>query len=113
VIALITISTRASLKKYHDFTLTLGLGEDGMGWEYERIGTEKEKMNVERELQDLRERLAKVGEWKSRHGEIEKELAKVWVDGGEDLPPPVYSENQDDKEMIVEGDIDSSPSAHA
>jgi len=39
-ITLITISTRASLKGYHTFNLTLGLGEDGSGWEYERIGTE-------------------------------------------------------------------------
>ena len=39
-ITLITISTRASLKRYHTFNLTLGLGEDGSGWEYDRIGTE-------------------------------------------------------------------------
>ncbi|OBT74076.1 hypothetical protein VF21_07097 [Pseudogymnoascus sp. 05NY08] len=80
-ITLITISTRASLKKYHTFNLTLGLGESGEEWEYERIGTEKEKMNVERELQELREHIGKVQEWKDRHAEIEKELAKVWVDG--------------------------------
>jgi ATP-binding cassette subfamily D (ALD) long-chain fatty acid import protein len=87
-LALITISTRASLKKYHDFNLTLGLGEHGQDWEYERIGTEKEKMNVERELQDLRERLAQVDQWKSRYEEIETELAKVWVDNGTVLPAP-------------------------
>jgi ATP-binding cassette subfamily D (ALD) long-chain fatty acid import protein len=86
--ALITISSRASLKKYHTFNLTLGLGENGDEWEYERIGTEKEKMNVERELQELREQLAQVEEWKARHAEIETELAKVWVDGGDVLPPP-------------------------
>jgi len=84
---LITISTRASLKKYHAFNLTLGLGADGTEWEYERIGTEKEKLNVERELQELRKSLAQVQEWKRRHEEIERELAKVWVDGGNVLPP--------------------------
>jgi len=76
------------LKKYHTFNLTLGLGENGDEWEYERIGTEKEKMNVERELQELREQLAQVEGRKARHTEIEKELAKVWVDGGDELPPP-------------------------
>lgn len=92
--ALITISTRASLKKYHTFNLILGMGESGDEWEFERIGTEREKMHVERELQELRERLAKVEEWKSRRDEIEKELAQVWVEGSEGapLPPPSYAE---------------------
>lgn len=101
--ALITISTRASLKKYHTFNLTFGLGESGEEWEYERIGTEKEKMHVERELQELREQLAQVDEWKRRHEEIEAELAKVWVAGGEgegdekedvELLKPEYKEKQ-------------------
>lgn len=104
--ALITISTRASLKKYHTFNLTLGLGESGEEWEYERIGTEKEKMHVERELQELREQLAQVEEWKKRHEEIEAELAKVWVAGGkgEDekegkvQPEPEYSEKSENME---------------
>lgn len=98
--ALITISTRASLKKYHTFNLTLGLGESGEEWEYQRIGTEKEKMHVERELQELREQLAQVEDWKRRHEQIEAELAKVWVAGGEgedekegvELPEPEYKE---------------------
>ncbi|KUI70909.1 Peroxisomal long-chain fatty acid import protein 2 [Cytospora mali] len=97
-ITLITISTRASLKKYHTFNLVLGVGDNGDEWEFERIGTEREKMHVERELQDLRERLAKVEEWKARRDEIEKELAQVWVEGGGDssLPPPPYtSEGQE------------------
>ena len=89
-ITLITISTRASLKRYHTFNLSLGLGEDGMGWEYERIGTEEEKMGVERELVELRERLAKVEEWEERKKGIEDELAKVWVEGGEVLDPPRF-----------------------
>ena len=86
--ALITISTRASLKKYHTFNLVLGMGERGDGWELQRIGTESEKMHVERELHELRERLSQVEKWKGRREEIEKELAKVWVEGGEELMPP-------------------------
>jgi ATP-binding cassette subfamily D (ALD) long-chain fatty acid import protein len=94
-ITLITISTRASLKKYHTFNLTLGLGEQGEAWELERIGTEKEKMGVERELTELRERLGKVEEWKRRREEIEGELAKVWVEGEKgELDPPPYEEVQ-------------------
>lgn len=90
--AIITISTRASLKRYHKYTLTLGLGEAGEEWEFQRIGTASEKSSVEKELKDLRERLANVEEWKKRRDEVEKELSKVWVDGGEELAPPAYAE---------------------
>ncbi|PGH12923.1 hypothetical protein AJ80_06528 [Polytolypa hystricis UAMH7299] len=93
-ITLITISTRASLKKYHTFNLTLGLGAEGNDWEIERIGTEKEKMGVEKELQELRKRLDNVEEWKRRKQDIEDELNKVWVDDGE-LEPPPYDEGID------------------
>ena len=72
---LITISTRASLKKYHTYNLTLGLGGDGADWDFERIGTEEEKMGVKRELQELRERLKLVEMWKHRRTKIEEELA--------------------------------------
>lgn len=89
-ITLITISTRASLKRYHTFNLTLGLGEDGSQWEWERIGTEEEKMGVERELADLRERLSKVKDWEARKATIEGELEKVWVEGGEELEKPDF-----------------------
>ncbi|BCS18806.1 putative peroxisomal ABC transporter (PXA1) [Aspergillus puulaauensis] len=91
-ITVITISTRASLKKYHTYNLTIGVGSDGEQWEFERIGTAKEKLGVEKELQEIRKRLDKVDEWKKRREEIDDELRKVWVDNGELAPPP-YEEN--------------------
>ncbi|KAF2758726.1 hypothetical protein EJ05DRAFT_362318 [Pseudovirgaria hyperparasitica] len=72
-ITLITISTRASLKRHHTFTLTLGSGPHGDEWEFQQIGTASEKSSVEKELNDLRDRLAKVEEWKLRRSEIERE----------------------------------------
>ena len=87
-ITLITISTRASLKKYHTYHLALGLGTESEQWSFETIGTEKEKMGVEKELQELRKRLDQVDEWKQRREDIEKELNRVWVEEGELSPPP-------------------------
>ncbi|KAH8179501.1 ABC transporter transmembrane region 2 domain-containing protein [Sarocladium implicatum] len=92
-ITLITISTRASLKKYHTYNLVIGQGDSDEGWEFERIGTEREKMQVEKELQDLRERLAKVDEWKKRREEIDAELAAVWTDKGDVVDPPPYTDS--------------------
>ncbi|KAI2472600.1 ABC transporter transmembrane region 2-domain-containing protein [Annulohypoxylon bovei var. microspora] len=89
-ITLITISTRASLKKYHTFNLSLGGGEGGDEWAFDRIGTEREKMQVEKELQELHERLSQVEQWKQRREEIENELAQVWVEGDATLDPPSY-----------------------
>ncbi|TQV96875.1 hypothetical protein V2A60_000490 [Cordyceps javanica] len=89
-ITLITISTRASLKKYHTYNLVLGQGETGDEWEFERIGTEREKLQVEKELQEIRERLSQVDEWKQRREDIDKELAAVWTDQGESLEAPEY-----------------------
>lgn len=95
-LALITISTRASLKRYHTYTLTLNIGDSGSGeWEFQRIGTASEKSSVEKELAELRERLAKVEQWKQRKQEIEEELGRVWVEGGEELPPPSYAETEE------------------
>ncbi|OAA82179.1 peroxisomal ABC transporter [Akanthomyces lecanii RCEF 1005] len=91
-ITLITISTRASLKKYHTYNLVLGQGETGDEWEFDRIGTEREKLQVEKELQEIRERLAQVDEWKQRREDIDKELAAVWTDQGESLDAPEYVE---------------------
>ncbi|TQS34363.1 hypothetical protein Golomagni_05256 [Golovinomyces magnicellulatus] len=100
-ITLITISTRASLKKYHKFNLTLGMGDDGNEWQFERIGTEKEKLEVERELLELREQMEKIPEWTSRKAEIEAELAKVWVEGGEELGESIHSEEPSQKEIEI------------
>ncbi|KAJ6779335.1 hypothetical protein PWT90_08391 [Aphanocladium album] len=94
-ITLITISTRASLKKYHTYNLVLGQGETGDEWEFERIGTEREKLQVEKELQEIRERLAQVDEWKQRREDIDKELAAVWTDQGESLDAPEYVEKSE------------------
>ncbi|KAL4928537.1 ABC transporter transmembrane region 2-domain-containing protein [Aspergillus undulatus] len=91
-ITVITISTRASLKKYHTFNLTIGVGADGEQWQFERIGTAKEKLGVEKEIQEIRKRLDKVDEWKKRREQIEDELRKVWVNNGELAPPP-YEES--------------------
>ncbi|KAL9053807.1 MAG: hypothetical protein Q9162_004526 [Coniocarpon cinnabarinum] len=116
-ITLITISTRASLKRYHTFLLTMGvppetamaaksssrpsspvpLGEEeGYTYHLQRIGTASEVRSVERELVELRERLGKVEEWKRRKAEIESELGEVWVAGGEKLEGAVYDDENDD-----------------
>jgi ATP-binding cassette subfamily D (ALD) long-chain fatty acid import protein len=100
--ALITVSTRASLKKYHTFNLVLGQGDNGDEWQFERIGTEQEKLQVEREVQELRERLAQVDEWKKRREEIDEELAAVWTDKGGALDAPVYAEEAESQPEPVE-----------
>ncbi|CAK7567404.1 MAG: ATP-binding cassette long-chain fatty acid transporter pxa1 [Sporothrix epigloea] len=111
-ITLITISTRASLKKYHTFNLILGMGERGDQWAFERIGTEREKQNVERELHELRERLAQVETWRARRAAIEEELAQVWVEGGESpLPPPPYAEKDEVQQAVSGKTFDSLKSA--
>jgi len=55
-----------------------------------------EKSSVEKELQELRDHLAKVEEWKQRRQEIEDELNKVLVEGGEELPAPAYEKQEDE-----------------
>ncbi|KAL5120417.1 ATP-binding cassette long-chain fatty acid transporter pxa1 [Pleosporales sp. CAS-2024a] len=116
-ITLITISTRASLKRYHTYTLTLGIGDAGEDWEFQRIGTESEKSSVEKELAELRERLSKVEEWKNRRAEIESELNQVWVRAdeeggqGEELAPPPYLEKHEDERVgHVHEDANDVPS---
>ncbi|KAK3904330.1 ABC transporter transmembrane region 2-domain-containing protein [Staphylotrichum tortipilum] len=101
-ITLITISTRASLKKYHTFNLTLN--PDGAAqWEFQRIGTETEKLHARRELEVLRERLAQVDKWKARHAEIEAELARVWVEGSDEaVEVPAYVTQGADEGVVAE-----------
>lgn len=110
-ITLITISTRASLKRYHTFALTLGIppetpspasdesssdaGPPFVGESYtysiQRIGTAAEKQSVEKELAELGDRLSKVEEWKNRRDEIDHELRMVLTEFGDKVPPPAYS----------------------
>ncbi|KAH0828311.1 hypothetical protein AYO21_07306 [Fonsecaea monophora] len=80
-ITVITLSTRASLRKYHTFNLVLGLGEEGFDWELVRIGTEEEKLGVEKEIAELKEKLAMVETWEKRRNEIQDELNHVFVVG--------------------------------
>lgn len=110
-ITLITVSTRATLKKYHTYNLTLGLGSDGEHWQFEQIGTAKEKLGVERELQELRKRLDKVDEWRQRREEIENELRKVWVEEGELAPPPYEEEAGESEQKVVEEQIEGGEEA--
>ncbi|KAG4034665.1 hypothetical protein MFRU_002g00220 [Monilinia fructicola] len=105
-ITLITISTRASLKRYHTFNLTLGLGDDGAEWEYERIGTEREKMGVEKELQELRERMEMEGAWEERRKKIDEELEEVWVEGGERLAEPAHIDGNGEGEIDGHAKVD-------
>lgn len=107
--ALITISTRASLKRYHNYTLTLGVAptpaspdgttfvDETYTYTLQRVGTDSEKQSVERELVELRARLGMVERWKKRREEIEVELRQVMISNGESLPPPKYIEKEEDR----------------
>ncbi|EST04538.1 Peroxisomal fatty acyl CoA transporter, transmembrane domain protein [Kalmanozyma brasiliensis GHG001] len=72
-ITLITISHRPSLFKYHEVLLRL-TGENG-AWETDFIGAETEQLSMEHEIEDLEKKMAEVEGWKTRIGEIQKELA--------------------------------------
>ena len=50
-------------------------------------------------MQELHERLSQVEGWKKRREEIDRELAQVWVEGGEQLAPPPYGEEEVTKEQ--------------
>ena len=101
-ITLVTISSRVSLKRYHEWCLDLGEGGEGegegegeQGWRFERVGTEGERGGVTREVERLRELVGKKGEWERRRGEVERELRRVFVEGGEgegELVRPGYVE---------------------
>lgn len=138
---MITISTRASLKRYHTFTLTLGILPSAPPSPYtttqqqqqqqqgypatttyhmQRIGTASEKQSVARELAELRERLAQVEAWERRRGEIERELGNVLVrpragerGGGGVLPAPRYVDQDATAEeaAVVDGPVGVEPAA--
>ena len=72
-ITLITISHRPSLFKYHEVLLRL-TGENG-AWETDFIGAETEQLSMEHEIEDLEKKMAEVEGWKTRIGEIQKELS--------------------------------------
>jgi ATP-binding cassette subfamily D (ALD) long-chain fatty acid import protein len=108
-ITLITISTRASLKKYHTFNLILGLGEESETWDLKKIGTEEEKMGVENELAELRKRLEQVENWKNRREEIEELLRQVTVEGEGDMTPPPYVEADAENTAGKDTSLDSRP----
>ena len=101
-LALITLTTRASLKRYHTHVLTLGLGPQGDDWDLQRIGTQSEKGSVDKELAELRKRLAGVEALKERRQEIEDELNKVWIKGGDKLDAPGYVAEEAQKERESE-----------
>lgn len=43
-------------------------------------------------------------EWKQRKQEIDAELSKVWVDGGDELAPPPYAEKEVAGKQVKEED---------
>lgn len=106
-ITLITISTRASLKRHHAFHLSLNgdVNVDDIddeddaattAWTFGRIGSAEDRVGVEKELSELRRRLDLASGWEARRREVVHELGRVWVkgDGGmkNELKPPVYGD---------------------
>lgn len=61
-------------------------------------------MQAERERAEIRERLSKVDEWKQRREQVEAELARVWVDGGDTLAAPEYVAVEEEEEIGGEED---------
>ena len=70
--ALITISHRPSLFKYHTHLLLLN-GDEG-SWKFETIGTKEERMSLDNEVAALEAKLKDVESDKARIEEINKEL---------------------------------------
>lgn len=107
-ITLITISTRASLKRHHAFHLSLGGDvtvkddddEDDGGstaWTFGRIGSVEDRVGVEKELSELRRRLDLASGWEARRREVVQELERVWVRGDDGVESEL-------KPLIYEGD---------
>lgn len=72
-VALLTISHRPALFKYHRFLLRL-TGNNGE-WEWETIGTREQIQSVEKELSSLKSKLQEVDGLRSRLAEIDNELS--------------------------------------
>jgi ATP-binding cassette subfamily D (ALD) long-chain fatty acid import protein len=103
-ITIVTMSTRASLKKYHSFQLTL----DGHGgWNLERIGGEVERGEVERELEELREKVRLAEEAQKRLEVVKEELGRVWVQGGKELEGSV-SDNYEELPVEKRNELERS-----
>lgn len=73
ITALLTISHRPALFKYHQFLLRL-TGDHGQ-WEMEQIGTQQQQQSLEKEMQSLEAKLQSVESLKTRLGEIDAELS--------------------------------------
>jgi ATP-binding cassette, subfamily D (ALD), peroxisomal long-chain fatty acid import protein len=80
-ITIITISSRAQLKRYHTFQLELGT-EDGKGWEFDRIGGDRERVHVRKELEELRRKVERVEALKKRLEVVKTELGEAGLVGG-------------------------------
>ncbi len=72
LLALLTISHRPALFKYHRFLLRL-TGNNGE-WEWETIGTREQLQSVEKELASLETKLKEVDSLKSKLAAIDQEL---------------------------------------
>lgn len=118
-ITLVTISTRASLKRHHAFHLSLGGDvtvkdddddEDDGGstaWTFGRIGSAEDQVGVKKELAELRRRLDLASGWETRRKEVVQELERVWVRGNDavesELKPPMYGEDGGEEKEGGEG----------
>ena len=76
-LALVTISHRPTLLKYHQYQLRLGTGDEGYGWELHQLSSAQGRMTIEKEIAELEQLMEQVDGWKSRRAEIETALTKV------------------------------------
>ncbi|KAK5451834.1 ATP-binding cassette long-chain fatty acid transporter pxa1 [Exophiala xenobiotica] len=107
-ITLLTLSTRASLRKYHKSNLILGLGDEGYDWELVKIGTDAEKFSLDKEINELREKLAMVPEWEKRKKVIDEELSHVQLmdeegSGSVELEKPDYVVREEEEGQQGQG----------
>jgi ATP-binding cassette subfamily D (ALD) long-chain fatty acid import protein len=76
-LALVTISHRPTLLKYHQYQLRLGTGDEGYGWELQQLSSAQGRMTIEKEIAELEEMMKEVDGWKARREEIETALTKA------------------------------------